>query len=88
MLEPSSIHAAIGQCITRAMPEHVNVYSERKSRSLTSPFNHPADPHTSKRLPPLVHEYIRAGVCCSLLLASQTFRGAEVVTFQVVAAIN
>ncbi len=88
MLEATSIHAAICQRVTSTVPQHVNMYSERQSRCLTGSFDYACDAHSSERVPTFVHEYIRARLSCIVLLPFQTLQAAELVTFQVIAAVD
>ena len=56
VLEPSRVHASIGQGVSGRMPDHVDVNRKRQLGGFTGSLDHAGDPHATERLTALVYE--------------------------------
>ncbi len=88
MLEPTSVHAAVGQSVTRTVSEHVSMNWNWYSRGFSRPLDHTRNAHALERLPALIHKYVGARLSCNDLLALQALQTCQLVSLQVVAAVN
>ena len=76
------------QCVSRRMPQHVDMHRERQSSGLASPFNHACDAHAGEGLAALIDEDIGRLDPVSLLLPPQELETVHLVPLQVVDAIS
>ena len=76
------------QCVSRRMPQHVDMHRERQSSGLASPFNHPSNAHAAEGLATLIAEYVGPLDAVSLLLPVQKLETVHLVPLQVVDAVS
>ena len=88
VLEPACVHSPGSQCVSRRMPQHVDMHRKRQPSSLAGPINHASDAHPSERLATLIDEYVGALDPISLLLPSEELETVDLIALQVMNAIS
>jgi hypothetical protein len=75
VLEPSGIHSPGRQCLSRRMPQHVDVHPERQPSSLASPLDHASNAQpAAERLSALLDEHVGRFNAISLLWRCRSLR--------------
>ena len=76
------------QCVSRRMPQHVDMHRERQSNGLASPVNHASDAYTTERLVALIDEHVSPLDPVSLLLPPQELEPVPLIALQVMDTIG
>ena len=82
MLEPPCIHSPGRQCVSRRMPQHVDMHRERQPSGFSSPLNHASDAHPAERLATLIDEYVRPFPPFTLLLPLEELEAVDLIALE------
>jgi hypothetical protein len=88
VLEPACVHSSGRQCVSRRMPQHMDMHWERQPSSLAGPFNHASNAHPAEGLAALVDEDVGRLNPVRLLLPAQEFETIHLVPLKVVDAVG
>ena len=88
VLEQPCIHPPGRQCISRRMPQHVDMYRERQPSGFPGPLNHACNPHAAEGLATLIDEDVGPLDPVSLLPPLQELETVHLIPLQVMDAIS
>ena len=87
-MEPACVHSPGRQCISRRMPQHVDMDRERQASGFRGPLNHASDAHAAEGLATLIDEDVCPLDPVSLLLPLQELETVHLIPLQVMDAIS